>query len=528
MAKSIYQITTDFLSNKFSKSSSSYKDFSDANSKELFDLIISLVGEDELNSKKDEIKRAIVDFFSSPLVEIFVLFKGLEKIIIRAKAYNDIKAITDALSVEIDTLKDRIDDFLDQEGVYVFPKDTRDKIYKFLDGIENDNKKTELIKATFKERLGLHEKDFVICLADKIVVKLNLLVERDIPKELSEESDFLDPKERRFNGVSPELIKKLINTKLPKEFSKKVAVSEITEQMLADELSLSKVGNEYFIKNFIKYLQNSLVSVISQYMSDVENIIVEGIANYIIREHFDYIMHKVTDRVYALLLDKDKNAEAFVKYYNGETGVTHEGMKFKKPEILDKDGAKWNASTILQILLQKRQGIEAIKNKIEFISGFEQDLKDNIAESQELEKKIVVLREEKDSIEQSEENLHKEMEVYQKQLLEIKLDFNVATEGEKAKLQIKIDQLSSVLKKYSLEDEKLYNRKKVVDAEYQKSEQRFHIIKRDNLMVSKKIEAENIKKNKLLKVQEPVEEKYKAITQAFIKAMILHRNEILK
>ena len=86
-------------------------------------------------------------------------------------------------------------------------------------------------------------------------------------------------------------------------------------------------------------------------------------SGFILRIYFDAILKYTAETLLKYIEKRNKNAELFIKYYNGNVVIDDEGNKIVQHAILDSNNQKWNYSSILSILIQWKEARNRAKSQ---------------------------------------------------------------------------------------------------------------------------------------------------------------------
>jgi hypothetical protein len=375
--KLVYEVVKSFLLKHFKEpalgntftpelTAALYKKFkaSDAKDLELF---------------RKELRRAFTDFYE-PIGTVVVLFKGFKEIALRIRAYDRIKASLEAdLLQELTLIIFDHDESLHREegrtDLIIIDKDLYQAIATFIKhkGSHLDGK--ELTKKAIKLALSLSEKDAVIIMNNRIVIRIFQVMDK------------LKGSEQRFNGLPLKELKTLENKHFSDQKALQKFFDEVVKSACKTDLNYHVITNFFFMDKRIPIVQNHLHEHLQRKMNE-EPFVIEGFANYIFREMFDYT-HK---QFSILLLEQyvEGEAEAFIRFYNADTHVESNGTRVKAPQIIDKENTVWNFVNIKSLHNKKRLEEERIKSTHEKIK---QSLSQRPQLQETIEKNLIKIRE---------------------------------------------------------------------------------------------------------------------------------------
>ena len=90
---------------------------------------------------------------------------------------------------------------------------------------------------------------------------------------------------------------------------------------------------------------------------------------YILRIHFDALLYRCAEILIDKVMQRDKRADKFLHYYNGEIVVGANGKKVTKPFITDIKGNIWNYGSIFSVMTQCARYEENYDQQVDAIKG---------------------------------------------------------------------------------------------------------------------------------------------------------------
>lgn len=222
----------------------------------------------------------------------------------------------------------------------------------------------KLIRSATRRALDLNEKDIILFLKDKIVIKIfkkidNLNPQVSHPKKR-------DVSEYRYKGYNYEELEHYYN-EFFSDFKIEKFLEELNIFLLKNEFDFGVINNTYFEK----YSLSLINSVICKKLEDTieeHNDFITGFAGFIFRRHFSDIFEKICKGLIEKILSNDENAKSFFGYYNGET-VVLEGKRYLLPSIVSENGEKWNTSSAIvssNVWVNADKTIKIAQSKFDF------------------------------------------------------------------------------------------------------------------------------------------------------------------
>lgn len=237
--------------------------------------------------------------------------------------------------------------------------------------VESDEKvnKKELVRSAIKEALHLDERDVVLHLKKKYLIKI------------FQKNAFLNqsPIERKSDEIQTLTIDGETLKSDYEELFKEVSIGAFLEQVMAtlfsNQLDFQKIDNAYYEKNVLILVKKQIAQELGAYVSNNEEY-VNQLANHILKENMISIHEHIAIEIFEKITNKDTNAHQFLNYYTGQIYIEN-GKRYIIPEIATDDGKRWNINSLMstasvwlrtRTLLQKsnaeRQNIEQKINEI--------------------------------------------------------------------------------------------------------------------------------------------------------------------
>lgn len=375
----------------------------------------------------------------------------------------------------------------------------------------------EKIRQRLKEQISISSKDVVLFLNDKVVI-------RRFKPQADEEERIR--REQRYNGLPKDELDKLKNSLFESTEAEQQAFAEITDGIINSELDFRVITHSYFVKNYIKIFQKNIFDLLKENLSE-EDMILEGLANLILRENWVLAHTKMALSLLALVGQKNPNAEKFLKNYSGEIEIDAERNKFKLPEILDKSGSKWTIPAIVAIVMQRQKNLEALTLKQNAINDIKATIEDMYSKIDRLNEEAAMIEKEFAAIENetvdkvgTEASINAEI----KELREILKER--CKEEEKLKIQAQISDKSLLLKKLLIKDDALFTRKKRLEHQSKVVSSKIEKLTFDITRLQKKIKEEDEKMMQFITSQKSVDEKFDSLTEALTIALMKRKTKI--
>jgi len=312
------------------------EDFSAEHTKVLTVELIKYFKLEDVLECKDEVRRAIKEYFSDTHDELIVVFHKDSEIIIREKnalskkKFNRLvlKSIQKYLTYEESPFEQDIN-----SGVCRLDEI---KVNSFNSLLEVDNEKLfkKVLRESTKRFLHLEDEDQVVFLNNSLFVK-------KASKKTSERRLLAFPKEEFF--------------KIQNRYFNFDILPLIEEKLLLNipiSIDFTKISNQKFSKIYIKTFHNVIYDVVSPILENEDEPVVKHFTNFMLRKYFDEMMIICAEELSYLVLQHNMNAEKFLLYYNGGLIATAEKKTFVKPLILHEDGNEYKMNELLSTIIR--------------------------------------------------------------------------------------------------------------------------------------------------------------------------------
>lgn len=269
------------------------------------------------------------------------------------------------------SIAEELDQTNQQKNLLLIPRKHVEQMESFLSDLPATVDSHELLRKAIAKALKLDKRDSVFFMNGKIVIRFFKRTDT----------------ERRFEGLPAEEVKKIVDGIYSKKDAPDMAGDlDMVISTIADtELNFAEIDNLFFNTRHIKIIQEGLVRFYKTKLPGEETV-VQAVANYIFRESFYYVHELLAEKLLELIEYKDKNAETFLRYYNGSTLIQN-GKKLITPEIVDEEGQKWKIAAIVNFISQfakNRTLITKKENSIRTNQWEEKEVAGRIAESARL------------------------------------------------------------------------------------------------------------------------------------------------
>jgi hypothetical protein len=461
--------------------------------------------QDALIQERAGIRKAIKSYFTLFNQHISILFKALDTIIIKdlkKNIYGEHSEQFHKMSQALISLFPTIDNFKTNEGVYMIPISSLISAGCDFENIKDEALKKELYRESAKVAFDLNEKDLVFFMNDKLTVKIFV--------------NSAQGAERRAYGLPTEELEKLKNMIFEKNVQDEIfqAIAVLTKS----DINFSVISNDFFRKNAIPLTQEALYQVASIFLSEDSHVALKkAFVNYIFRENFIQIHRYFAQQLIDLHAYRDKNAEQFLRFYDGKIEVI-DGRQVQKPDIIDSKNQRWNAVSILPIAIGK------IRSDKELLT-LEETLNKASLKINELREKKEALEEETAEYQSLKEEI--EAAIYEVLQESKKLqDQNYSLKKKRAKgsidskIQEDINFLVLEIRKYNKEEERLRKLGRETSNNLEIKKTQLKNLDREIQIQERHTNEQHRKIENLEQTYAPIREKYELVVDAVAKTLM--------
>jgi len=253
------------------------------------------------------------------------------------------------LNQKLHRLRKSIKDFEIYSYLHQFPQDKVHALFDSFSGLEmsKDDMRSH-IREEVESLLQLHKRDIILFLSNQMYIR-NFVSPSSKPKGM----------EQRFNGCDPDKLASIYEENFPEDFSDKLL--EMVPELESSSLNFSQLDNTQFHKSLADTFRSFIDIAMLPFVEHIDEETSLSLNGYVLRMHFDTILTKLAEILLHKVLHRDKQADLFLKYYNGETVLNKKAQKIKKPSIVDTKNNTWNFSSIFSILTQYTQSKKHLK-----------------------------------------------------------------------------------------------------------------------------------------------------------------------
>jgi hypothetical protein len=411
----IYQDVKRYLKNTFNKPTIDFE-WSVLKNIKLFAFLEARYTSEEISREVFEIKEAFKDFFE-PVGKIIFRYKDEIGIHIKVFPYRvnpkDSKHLQHIITIIHHNRKSIEYPYRGQnDQIAILGKIRREVNREISDSDESVNSK-ELIKHAIRVALDLKDRDIVIQLKRKYIVKIfskNRVLEKEVQEDISA------PKERkgiqnRFNGYSPEEIEETYKDIFVKGDVKiEYFLKSVMRKIFLKKLNFNVISNDFYESKSLGIIQVAITKELTDYLS-LEKDFITGVSGYLMRKHFQEIHEIMAIKLIECIYNKNANAKNFLLHYTGQI-ILSDNKKYKIPSLETEDGQKWNSGSLICICnlwMHTKRKRKTYEHKLSEIN----------IRIDELEKTLLYIKPEKDSQEKVIAETEKKFKDIEKHYLEV-------------------------------------------------------------------------------------------------------------
>ncbi len=327
-------------------------DFTTEQYKTLLSKLSAAANETLFNDKKEAIRKALVRYFSNSnqKIELNVTLDSFalkKKFVDPSKSEEYDRMLFRNSSLLIDIFE-RKEEFSPMPYIVSIPEELRAPILEnFLQLDSNIDNARQMTRRQIDQIFNLDVKDIIFFLRGRITIR-----NYTPPKKLPEGAD------SRFGGESIEDMEAMHNAYFPDGAWEHI--ESILGEVIEEKLNFGVIDNITFSRTFIPVFRSMIEILLLEIIKPEDRPKLEGFTGYVLRQNFHDIFVYTAKNLLHFVENRDKNAEAFIKYYADEVVVDANGNRVQKYAIVDTKQQKWNFSAIISITMQYKQ----VKQKI--------------------------------------------------------------------------------------------------------------------------------------------------------------------
>jgi len=308
---------------------------------------LKVTNEEFFDDKKGAIKKGIIEYFARTYqkVDLEVSLKNftIKKSLVdpsRPESYD--RMLHRNVSIIVDVFN-RKPEFMPLPFLVSIPEEIRTQILK---GFIESNDPLDIARKITRQQItnvfALEERDIIFFLRGRISIRYYTP-----PKKFPPGAD------KRFAGESVELMDEMYAKYFPDGAWE--SIEPILDEVINDKLNFSVIDNLTFTKTFIPVFRSMIEILLLDIINPQEHSRIEGFTGYVLRKYFHQILMHTARNLLEYIEIRDKNAEAFIKYFTDEIVVDSAGNRIQKYAIVDSRQQRWNYSSIVSIIMQYKQ-----------------------------------------------------------------------------------------------------------------------------------------------------------------------------
>jgi len=322
-------------------------DFTTEQYKYLLQKLLVESNEELFDEKKGSIRKALIKYFSKSYqeIEVQVTFASfaLKKHFTDSSKSEAYDRMLHQNTVTILDILERKADFSPIPYLVSIPEKIRENIVENFLKFNNDiDMARKVTRQQIEQIFNLDMRDIVFFLRGRITIR-----HYTPPRKFAEGAD------KRFAGESIEDMEAMYNAYFPEGAWNHI--EPIVGEVLAEKLNFSLIDNITFTRTFIPVFRSMIEIILLEIIKPVDRNKVEGFSGYVLRQYFHQILLYTAKNLLQYVENRDKNAEAFIKYFADEVIIDANGNKVQKYAITDSKQQKWNFSAVISIMMQYKQ-----------------------------------------------------------------------------------------------------------------------------------------------------------------------------
>lgn len=190
-------------------------------------------------------------------------------------------------------------------------------------------------------------------------------------------------------------------------------ILELLPHVIEDVLNFRKINPSEFKKIFVPTLVN-MVEIVVIAQTNIEDLrIVRGLTFYLLREMFDEMMLLIAEDILFHFSNADRKAVEFLSCFSLNETIDAQGNRYKPNPILDESNYAWNMTTIRSTLLQYKRAKQALFDKKNGLVAIKKKLELHKIAEKEIQKDILVIQEQQQEIDLKIQSLHRTLQKLQ-------------------------------------------------------------------------------------------------------------------
>ena len=319
-------------------------------SQERFDVLLNELfsqhGKDKTLTRMDTVRSAIYKYFKAYDQECEVNIDGSAIKIVNQLKCGVQTAEMDRALLGLDVSMKRMlahkEKYRLQENLLCYPEEVLSELYQRFVSTELEEDYAglrEKLRASVQDSFDLQSRDIVIFL------RKNLYIRYFVDLRAKRESQ-----NRRFLGVSADELALIYEENFPDDFGE--ILLDMATEVINDALDFNRIDNLTFKTKYIEVFRALVDVAMADYTDGISADNVMALNGYILRIYFDELLYRCAELLIEKVMQRNKKADKFLHFYNGEVVIGTNGKKIKKPFITDTNGNIWNFGSVFSVMTQ--------------------------------------------------------------------------------------------------------------------------------------------------------------------------------
>ena len=315
--------------------------------------------EEFFEDKKGAIKKGLIEYFENyhQKVSLEITFRSFtlrKQLLDPSRSESFVRMIHKNMLVLIEALK-RKEEFLVLPFLLSIPESIyQPMVHEFNRLGESIEMARSITRQQVNTIFNLDERDIVFFIRGRITIRF-FTPPRKLPPGV----------DKRFAGEAMEDMDALYMSYFPNGAWE--SIESILGEVITEKLNFQMIDNLTYHKQFVPVFRSMIEILLLEIVSKEDRGKVEGLTGYVLRYHFHPILLYTAKNLLDYIEKRDKNAEAFIKYYTDDIIIDVYGNKIQKSPIIDQKQQKWNYSTISSVMMQYKQTKLRINTQNELI-----------------------------------------------------------------------------------------------------------------------------------------------------------------
>lgn len=327
-------------------------DFTTEQYKNLLQKLLIENNETLFNDKKGSIRKALIKYFAQSYqqIDVQVTFASfaLKKNFIDPSKPEAYDRMLHKNTITFLDIFERKEEFSPVPYLVSIPEEIREPILENILKFNNNmDAARQMTRQQIEQIFNLDSRDIIFFLRGRITIR-----HYTPPRKFAEGAD------KRFAGESIEDMEAMYSTYFPEGAWSHI--EPILGEVIAEKLNFSLIDNITFTRTFISVFRSMIEILLLEIIKPADRNKVEGFSGYVLRQYFHPILLYTAKNLLQFVENRDKNAEAFIKYFADEIIIDANGNKIQKYAITDSKQQKWNFSAVVSVMMQYKQ----VKQKI--------------------------------------------------------------------------------------------------------------------------------------------------------------------